>query len=149
MNLERMLATLPEPEGATRLEPSFLAACIEACAGCAQACSACADACLGEAQLGELRRCIRLNLDCADICDATGRVLLRQVEPNGSLQRAQLEACALACATCAEECQRHARHHEHCRVCAEACRECETQCHELLRTWGTTMAVKDAPRRHS
>jgi hypothetical protein len=34
--------------------------------------------------------------------------------------------------TCAEECERHAEHHDHCRVCAEACRRCEEACSALL-----------------
>ena len=36
----------------------------------AQVCTACADACLGEDDVGELTRCIRLDLDCADLCAA-------------------------------------------------------------------------------
>jgi hypothetical protein len=42
----------------------------------------CADACLGEEKVEMLRRCIRLNLDCADVCNATGRMLSRQQEPD-------------------------------------------------------------------
>jgi Domain of Unknown Function (DUF326) len=30
--------------------------------------------------------------------------------------------------------ERHARMHEHCRVCAQACRRCEQACRELLVT---------------
>ena len=36
------------------------------------------------------------------------------------------------CKSCGDECERHARMHEHCRVCAEACRHCEQACRELL-----------------
>jgi hypothetical protein len=109
-----------------------LASCIEACVECAQSCTACADACLSEEQVSELRKCIRLDLDCADICDVTGRVLTRQTEYDAPTSKAQLESCKEICATCAEECERHAEHHEHCRVCAEACRRCESACQELL-----------------
>jgi hypothetical protein len=110
----------------------LLAACIEACVECAQACASCADACLSEDDVQDLRKCVRLNLDCDDICSATGRVLTRQTEYDAPVSRAQLEACRQACATCGEECERHAGHHEHCRICAEACRRCETACAELL-----------------
>jgi len=48
--------------------------------------------------------------------------------------RAQLQACALACRTCGDECEAHAEMHEHCRICAEACRECEEACTQLLAT---------------
>jgi hypothetical protein len=40
----------------------------------------CADACLGEQDVQMLVCCIRLNLDCADVCATTGRLLARQVE---------------------------------------------------------------------
>ena len=109
-----------------------LARCIEACFECAQACTSCADACLSEEMVAELRKCIRLDLDCADICDATGRVLTRQTEYDAPTSKSLLSACREACATCAEECESHADMHEHCRLCAEACRRCEVACGELL-----------------
>jgi hypothetical protein len=124
-----MLDTHPWPGHVDR---DALAECIEACVECAQACASCADACLSEDDAQELRKCIRLNLDCGDICEATGRVLTRQTEYDAPVSKAQLEACRRACATCAEECERHAQQHEHCRLCAEACRRCERACSALL-----------------
>lgn len=100
---------------------------------CAQACTACADACLGEDMVQNLRRCVRTCLDCADVCTTTGRLVARQTEPDSKLLRGQLEACVAACRACAEECERHASHHEHCRVCGEACRRCEKVCDQLAR----------------
>ena len=79
-----------------------------------------------------LARCIRLDLDCADICDATGKILSRQTATEPQMLRASLQACAEACRLCAEECENHAEHHEHCRVCAEACRRCEQACNNVL-----------------
>jgi hypothetical protein len=84
----------------------------------------------------ELVRCIRLCLDCAEVCDATGRIVTRQTEPDLRLIRATVEACSVACLACAEECDRHAAHHEHCRLCAEVCRRCKNACDELLATIG-------------
>ena len=66
--------------------------------------------------------CIRLCLDCADICTATAGVISRQTEYHADVTRPLLEACVAICGNCADECERHARMHEHCRVCAEACR---------------------------
>jgi hypothetical protein len=111
-----------------------LGRCIAACAICSQSCTSCADACLAEEGVRELRRCIRLNLDCADVCAATARVLSRQTNFEPSLARALLEACAEACRLCAEECEWHAEHMkmDHCRVCADACRRCERACEEML-----------------
>ena len=98
----------------------------------AETCTACADACLGEAQLEHLRRCIRTNLDCADVCTATARVLMRQTESPNELVHAQLHACIVACQQCSDECETHGDVHDHCRICAETCRFCQERCNFLL-----------------
>jgi hypothetical protein len=113
-----------------------LARCIEQCFACALTCTSCADACLAEEQVTELVRCTRLNLDCADICDATGRALTRQTSSDPGLGRSILEACAEACRVCAQECEQHADHHEHCRICAESCRRCQQACDDLRSSIG-------------
>src|SRR5215471_17290283 len=97
-------------------DASVLAAAIDAISDCAQACTADTDADLSEQNLAEMVKCIRLCLDCTDICTATGPLL---------------EACVAICKTCGDECARHA-HYEHCRVCEQACRRCERACRELL-----------------
>ena len=113
-------------------DESTLVECIEACFDCAQACTACADAYIGEGDVQMLGRCIRLDLDCTDVCDTTGRILSRQMGTEPQMLRASLQACAEVCRLCAEECENHAEHHEHCRVCAEACRRCEQACNSVL-----------------
>jgi hypothetical protein len=95
---------------------------------------ACADASLSEPDVSEMLRVIRLCQDCADECDATGRIVTRQTMPDLRLMRAMLEACATACAACAAECDLHAAHHEHCRLCAEECRRCKQACDVLLES---------------
>jgi Domain of Unknown Function (DUF326) len=129
MTVQEMLRTHPIAPAGEALE---LARCIEECFACTQSCTACADACLGEDDVAELRRCIATNLDCADVCVATGRVMTRQTDSIVGLHRTMLETCADVCRTCAEECERHADHHDHCRVCAEACRRCEDACRAAM-----------------
>lgn len=124
-----MLRTTPSDIG---FDADALGECIDACFECAQACTACADACLGEEMVADLRRCITTDLNCADICDGTGRILSRQTGYDADLARVALTACREACRRCAEECERHAGMHEHCRICAEACRRCEQACDRLL-----------------
>jgi Domain of Unknown Function (DUF326) len=114
------------------VDAGVLAATIDALSDCAQACTACADDDLSEPDVAELVKCIRLCLDCADVCTATLRVASRQTEYDANVTRSLLEACATTCKSCGDECERHAQHHEHCRVCAEACRRCEQACRELL-----------------
>jgi hypothetical protein len=126
---KQILDTHPSPAYVDR---EVLARCIEACFECAQSCTACADADLAEEDVAGMRRCIRLCLDCADICDATGRVLSRQTEYDAPTSRAQVVSCRQACATCGEECERHAEYHVHCTICAATCRRCEDACDRLL-----------------
>lgn len=113
------------------LDPDRLQECIEACFACAQTCTSCADACLTEDDVAELTDCIRANLDCADMCEATGRLLSRYAGQPTNLVKAFLDTCAAACRTCAEECEKHASRHEHCAICARACRRCEEACRDL------------------
>jgi hypothetical protein len=82
--------------------------------------------------IAELAKCIRTNLDCADICTATARVLSRHTGYDANISRTLLEACTMACRSCADECALHADVHEHCRICAEACRTGEQACRDLL-----------------
>jgi hypothetical protein len=114
------------------VELNVLLECIELCRECAETCTSCADACLAEPSVADLVRCIRLNLDCADSCETTARMLTRQTDPDWAVLRAQVEACATVCRSCAQECERHAPHMEHCRICAEVCRRCADACDELL-----------------
>ncbi len=127
--IDVMMKTHPNPAGAPN---DALMLCIEACITCATACTACADACLAEEHVSDLASCILMNTDCADICHATGQVLMRQSTATWDVTRRQLEACRTACARCAEMCEQHAAAHEHCRACAIACRYCEDACHTML-----------------
>jgi hypothetical protein len=129
MRFEEIIALHPQP---TEVDRETLLRCVRECLDCGASCTACADASLAEADVEEMIRCIRLCLDCADACDATGRIVVRQTEPDATVLRGTIVACAAACEACAEECERHAAHHEHCRVCVEECRECKAACDDLL-----------------
>lgn len=104
---------------------------------CQEACTACADACLSEPEFNMLRKCIRANMDCADVCGATARVLTRHTGFDAAVSVSLLMACLESCASCAQECEQHASMHEHCRICAESCRRCEQACEELLGSMQT------------
>ncbi|MEA1798048.1 four-helix bundle copper-binding protein (plasmid) [Rhodococcus sp. NyZ502] len=129
-----MLDTYPLDLGG--IDRSKLVACIDLCTDCSQACTACADACLSETAVADLTKCIRTNLDCADICQTTGRVLSRHTGSDESLTRTVLETCAAACKACGAECVKHGSMHEHCDICAKACHRCEHACRELISTLG-------------
>lgn len=129
MKTTEMLDTHP---ATIDLDRQLLARAIDALVACSQACTACADACLSEEMVADLRSCIRSDLDCADSCAATARMLSRHGGIDATVTRAHLEACIAACRACGDECEQHAGMHEHCRICAEACRDCEAACAELL-----------------
>ena len=126
---KEMLEAHPAP---AQVDRDLLARCIDECLACLQSCTACADADLAEDDVAEMRRCIRLCLDCADACDATARLLSRQTDYVAETARAQVASCWELCAIGARECERHADHHEHCRLCGEECRRCEQACSDVL-----------------
>jgi hypothetical protein len=122
MSVEAILRTHPRPAIA---DLAVLARYIDECSACEATCVICAD-------VRAMVRCIRLCLDCADACNATMRIAARQTEPDLGTVRAALETCVATCRASAEECDRHAQHHEHCRLCAEECRACEDAANALL-----------------
>ena len=100
--------------------------CIEACVECWIACEMCSDACLDEDNVKQMVRCIRLDRDCAEACQAAVRAMVRGSESAAAFCR----MCADMCDACAAECEKHT-HHEHCRICAEACRRCAEECRKM------------------
>lgn len=131
MHAYEIIATHPHVQGNTN---DALIRCLEKCYACAQSCTSCADACLGEPTVQRLVQCIRVNLDCADVCHATALIASRRTGSNGEVIRRMLAVCEMTCRICGEECARHSVHHAHCRICAEACRRCEQACAIALRS---------------
>jgi hypothetical protein len=120
-----------ESDSASTVDADLLAGTIEALSDCAQACIADADADLREND-PDMVTCIRLCLDCTDVCTATLGVVSRRAAYQDAVTGPLLEACAATCARCAEECERHADSHAHCMICGQACRRCEQACRNLL-----------------
>jgi hypothetical protein len=127
-----MTQSMIHPEYVAQYHMAILNTCVEACFNCAQTCLRCADACLGEKALDELRHCIRINLDCADICYVTGRVIARQTTSDSPVLEAQLDACLTTCHVCGETCAQHGESYEHCKICASVCFHCEDTCKQLF-----------------
>jgi uncharacterized membrane protein len=127
----QLLDTYP---GTANIDAGLLAAAIDTLSDCAQACIADVDADLSEQNLTEMVTCIRLCLDCADVCTSTIGVISRQASYDANVTRPLLQACVAICKSCGDECARHAQTHEHCRVCEQACRRCEQACRQLLAT---------------
>jgi hypothetical protein len=99
--------------------------CIDACYACAAACDHCASACLSESDPGSMANCIKLDIDCAEICRLAAGYMAR-----GSAQARRICAvCAEICEACAAECDKFT--HDHCRECAQACRRCAEECRRM------------------
>lgn len=76
-----------------------------------------------------MRKCIQTDLECAEICESTYKLLIMDSKPKLEL----VKICLDLCEACAEECEKHAAHGmEHCRECAEACRSCAEACRKLV-----------------
>lgn len=90
---------------------------------CSTACNHCSTACLEEENLGMMKDCIRIDMDCAAICSLVASFLSRN-SPHG---KHLLKECAEICRLCAIECGKH-QHMQHCADCAAACRKCEEAC---------------------
>jgi len=127
---------LASSRGKSPLDSALLGDAVDALNECIQACIADTDADLSETDLADMVRCVRLCLHCTDVCAATAGVLSRPAEYDPDVVRPLLESCVAICMSCGDECERHARHHEHCRICAEACRRCESACRKLLGSVG-------------
>ena len=102
-----------------------LALAIDAALVCAQAAGACADACVAEADKA-LVQCIRLNLDCADVCQTAAMVATRRAGANAPVVIGLLMLAEALCRDCAAEAERHALHA--CRRSAELARACADAC---------------------
>ena len=95
---------------------------LESLARCAAECWSCANACLGEEHVQHMTDCIRTDLDCADICTLTARLVAR----GSPYAEDMLQRCAAICKACEETCRAHAD--EHCQHCANVCQQCFEAC---------------------
>ena len=100
MHAREIIGTHPAAQGRT---DDAQIRCIEECYSCAQTCTSCADACLAEDNVKSLAQCIRLNLDCSDVCNITCRMATRLTGSDEEVNLRMLETCAAACRLCGEE----------------------------------------------
>lgn len=114
----------------TDIDRDCWSSAITALGNCQETVTACAGAMVMLAD--DLGGAVLRDLDCADVVQATARVLSRATEMDHTLLSAQLEACVMACERSHELCGRHAEHHSHCRLCSAATKQCADACRTLL-----------------
>src|SRR3546814_6110182 len=86
--------------------------CIDACYACATDCDHCAVSCLGEQDVKAMARCIKLDMDCAQLCRLAASYMARGRE----FAQALCRLCADVCQACGDECatlQMDHRYEEH------------------------------------
>src|SRR6266480_6120117 len=99
----QMLSAYPHQ---SRIDAGVLAGAIDALSDCIQACIADVDADLGESDLADMVRCVRLCVHCTDVCAATLGVVSRPAEYDANVTKPLVEACVAICKSCADECER-------------------------------------------
>ncbi|HLN19925.1 MAG TPA: four-helix bundle copper-binding protein [Bacteroidales bacterium] len=94
---------------------------------CASECIHCEMACLEEQDVKMLERCIRLDMECAETCIYSAKMLSMGTEFSSDI----IALCSRICEECAEECEKHSQKMDHCRTCAEICRKCYEECRSM------------------
>src|ERR1700741_3607083 len=85
---------------------------------CVKDCNYCVAACLEEDDVKSLTECIKVCLDCKEICELAASYVAR----NSERAPLVLNLCADICDVCAAECGKYMHHMDHCRRCAEICK---------------------------
>jgi hypothetical protein len=70
-------------------------------------------------------QCIRLDIDCAEICRLATGFMAR----GSSFAQELCLACADVCEACGKECRKFPM--AHCQACADACVRCADECRRM------------------
>jgi len=99
---------------------------VESLENCDALCNNCVTSSLDEDNIQPLSACIKLSIDCADICHLALKLLTR----DSSHTVSAVELCMTICGECAAECEKH--DYDQCRLSTRACRQCESHCRIYL-----------------
>ncbi|MFD4523546.1 ferredoxin [Streptomyces sp. NPDC058470] len=122
-----MTTTTSQQELFRFLEDRF--ACAQACTECARACAISAS-CVNPDGPKEHQLMRREGILCAEVCDATCRVLSEQLHQDEAGIRVQVEWCRAVCLESAQAFDEFAGAED----AAKACRECAQVCVEFIAT---------------
>ena len=106
-------------------------AAIDALCDCVKASTACA---MAMVEGGSMAAEVRLALNCADVCDSTGRVLARGLAADPRVVAAMIEAAVVACEASATACGAHAKCHDHCQLHSSSAQACADALRALQKT---------------
>ena len=93
---------------------------------CQTKCKECFNACLEEKCLDAMRKCLKLTVECANICEITASSIVYE----GDFRPEVLGLCIRACEECRIECSSH--NCLYCAECAALCTECIEACRKYI-----------------
>ncbi len=100
--------------------------CIDTCNKCAQECYECYEACLNEPDLNARRSCVKILIECANMCEmASGLMSI-----NSRFAKDHCKMCATVCDTCTTLCNMFKD--DHCQKCADICSICANECRSMV-----------------
>jgi hypothetical protein len=83
-------------------------------------------ACLDARNVKSMADCIRLEIECAEICRTAASFMSR----GSRFAHDVCRVCAEICEACGAECDKFGDM-DHCRRCAEACHQCAEECRHM------------------
>jgi hypothetical protein len=96
------------------------------CNQCANNCYSCFQSCLDEFHCEKKKKCLKILMDCALICEMTATLL----SLNSQFIIEQISVCEKVCLACATECENFFE--EYCLECQNVCRECYRECEKFM-----------------
>ncbi|MCU1580848.1 MAG: hypothetical protein QOD27_497 [Microbacteriaceae bacterium] len=100
--------------------------CMEACSAAEQASIMCADAASGD----QMAKMASMCANTADLCNSMMRMMMRPMGFEMAAMKAMLDATAIMCRACAEECMTHGDSDD-AKMCAQVCQNCASACEAL------------------
>lgn len=94
---------------------------------CQTKCKSCFNRCLEEQSLDVMRKCLKLTVECANVCELTASSIMFE----GDFSPEMLEICISSCEACRIECSTH--NNIYCAECAAMCGECSEACRKYIR----------------
>lgn len=108
---------------------------VESLEKCDAACNNCAISSLEVDDSKPMSDCVKLSLDCADVCHFALRLLARD-----SIHAVTaVKLCMTMCDECATECEHY--EYDACQLSAEACRRTEKHCSIYLEQAAETASI--------
>ncbi|PJJ70617.1 hypothetical protein CLV46_0139 [Diaminobutyricimonas aerilata] len=119
------------------MDMDMMQRCMETLTAAEQACVMCAD---GDAEAG-MAMCASMCMNCADVSSAMMRMMLRPSGFEMQSMMAMMQATMTMMTACAEECEKHADMHEHCKLCAQACRTAAEAMDDMMASMRAAMSM--------